>query len=181
MADVNKKTKLEKINDKFHECHGEENVIQLKKDNILRIGIKDADGNDTGEHLEFDLEDTGLLLRMNESDILHRKNVEYVKMQFAIIDKREDTKGKYLLSKNEEEKLRILNEFYKREMKALDLFLGKGGTRKILNGRNPYYTMYDDIGEIIAPILPKLELRSESIRDKIISKYGVKQEENVIK
>ena len=31
--------------------------IQLKKDNILRIGIKEADGTDTGNVLEFDVED----------------------------------------------------------------------------------------------------------------------------
>ena len=37
-------------------------VIQLKKDSILRIGIKAANGVDTGEHLEFDLEDIELLL-----------------------------------------------------------------------------------------------------------------------
>ena len=30
--------------------------IQLKKDNIIRIGIQDYNGNDTGNHLEFDLE-----------------------------------------------------------------------------------------------------------------------------
>ena len=34
-----------------------ENFIQLKKDSILKIGIKDNEGNDTGEHLEFDMED----------------------------------------------------------------------------------------------------------------------------
>ena len=30
--------------------------IQLKKDNIVRIGIKNYEGIDTGEYLEFDLE-----------------------------------------------------------------------------------------------------------------------------
>ena len=40
--------------------------IQLKKDNILRIGIKDTEGNDTGEHLEFDLEDIEFPLKINE-------------------------------------------------------------------------------------------------------------------
>jgi hypothetical protein len=48
--------------------------IQLKKDNILRIGIKDTKGNDTGEHLEFDLEDIELPLKLNESEMKHRKN-----------------------------------------------------------------------------------------------------------
>ena len=48
--------------------------IQIKKDDILRIGIKDANGIETGEHLEFDLEDIDLPLRINECEIRHKKN-----------------------------------------------------------------------------------------------------------
>ena len=47
-------------------------VIQLKKDNILRIGIKDSNGVDTGVHLEFDLEDIELHLRLNLCDVQHK-------------------------------------------------------------------------------------------------------------
>ena len=145
--------------------------IQLKKDNILRIGIKDTEGNDTGEHLEFDMEDIELPLRINQCEFQHRKNLQYLKTEFAIIEKKEDKKGKFILSWKEEEKIKIFQEFYKREMEALDLFLGKNGTKKILNGRNPYYSMYDDIGEILEPILPKLKLRTDDIISKIKNKY----------
>lgn len=155
-------------------------VIQLKKDNILRIGIKDSNGVDTGEHLEFDLEDIELPLRLNQCDIQHKKNLEFVKNQFIIIDKKEDKKGKFLLSWKEEEKLKVLQEFYKREMEALDLFLGKDGTKKLLNGRNPYYSMYEDINEILEPVLPKLKLRAENIIDKVRIKYESKNETGVL-
>ena len=155
--------------------------IQLKKDNILRIGIKDTEGNDTGEHLEFDLEDISLPLRLNECDAKHRKNLEYLKNQFVIIDKKEDKKGKFILSWKEEEKLKVLQEFYKREMEALDLFLGENGTKKLLNGRNPYYSMYDDINEMLEPIMPKLKLRADDIVNKIKQKYSNKvTEKNVL-
>lgn len=158
-----------------------ENFIQLKKDSILRIGIKDTDGNDTGEHLEFDLEDIALPLRLNECDAKHRKNVEYLKNQFVIIDKKEDKKGKFILSWKEEEKLKVLQEFYKKEMEALDLFLGQDGTKKLLNGRNPYYSMYEDINEILEPIMPKLKLRADDIANKIKEKYSNKEtEKNVL-
>lgn len=53
--------------------------IQLKKDNILKIGIKDSNGNETGEHLEFDLEDIDLPLRINQCDIEHRKNLSWLR------------------------------------------------------------------------------------------------------
>lgn len=160
-----------------------ENFIQLKKDSILRIGIKDSDGNDIGEHLEFDMEDINLALRLNECDEKHRKNLEFLRNQFIIIDKKEDKKGKKILSWKEEEKLKVLQEFYKREMEALDLFLGENGTKKLLNGRNPYYSMYEDINDILKPILPKLKLRADDIAKKIKDKYSNanNQEKNVLK
>ena len=160
-----------------------ENFIQLKKDSILRIGIKDSDGNDTGEHLEFDMEDINLALRLNECDERHRKNLEFLRNQFIIIDKKEDKKGKKILSWKEEEKLKVLQEFYKREMEALDLFLGENGTKKLLNGRNPYYSMYEDINDMLKPILPKLKLRADDIAKKIKDKYSNvnNQEKNVLK
>jgi len=148
--------------------------IQLKKDNILRIGIQDMNGLDTGEYLEFDLEDIELPLRINECEAKHRKNLDFLRNQFLIIDKKEDKKGKFILSWKEEEKLKALKEFYKREMEALDLFLGQNGTRKLLNGRNPYYSMYEDINEMLEPILPKLKLKADDIANKIKNKYGKK-------
>ena len=155
--------------------------IQLKKDNILKIGIKDIEGNDTGEHLEFDMEDIELPLRLNECEARHRKNLEFLKMQFVIIDKKEDKKGKFILSWKEEEKLKILQEFYKREMEALDLFLGQNGTNKLLNGRKPYYSMYEDINDMLVPILPKLKLKADDIANKIKEKYSNKAtEKNVL-
>lgn len=156
----------------------EENFIQLKKDNILKIGIKDSEGNDTGEHLEFDLEDIELPLKLNQCDAKHKKNLVDLQNRYKIIDNQEDKKGKFILSWKEEEKIKALKEFYEKEMEALDLFLGKGGTKKLLNGRNPYISMYNDIAEIIEPILPKLKVRSEDIKNKIVSKYGKAQEEN---
>jgi hypothetical protein len=155
--------------------------IQLKKDNILRIGIKDIEGNDTGEHLEFDMEDIELPLRLNECEARHRKNLEFLKMQFVVIDKKEDKKGKFILSWKEEEKLKVLQEFYKREMEALDLFLGQNGTNKLLNGRKPYYSMYEDINDMLVPILPKLKLKADDIANKIKEKYSNKAtEKNVL-
>lgn len=155
--------------------------IQLKKDNILRFGIQDADGVDTGEFLEFDLEDIELPLKINEAEARHRKNIEYVRNQFIIIDKKEDKKGKFLLSWKEEEKLKILNEYYKRETEALEIFLGVGAVNKLLNGRKPYFSMYDDINDMLAPILPKIEVRADNIINKIKSKYKNVQEKDVLK
>ena len=155
-----------------------ENFIQLKKDNIIRIGIKDSKGNDTGEHLEFDLEDIELPLKYQECIEMHKKNVKFLKTQFIIINKKEDHKGKKLLSYNEEEKIKAVSEFYKKEIEALDLFLGEGGTLKLLNGRQPYYSMYDDINEMLEPVLPIIKKGFDSIENKIKDKYKIDNKES---
>lgn len=152
-----------------------ENFIQLKKDNILKIGIKTSDGVDTGEHLEFDMEDIELPLRLNQSELEHKKNVQNLKMQIMVIDKKQDKKGKQMLSWKEEEKIKAYKDFYNKEMKALDLFLGEGGTLKLLNGRKPYYSMYEDIGEITEPIMPLIKQRTDNIISNIKEKYANKQ------
>ena len=160
----------------------QENFIQLKKDNILKIGIKTFDGKATGEYLEFDLEDIDLALRLNECEKRHKNNIKNLKYQYIIIDKKQDKKGKNLVSWKEEEKLKALKKFYEEEEKALDLFLGKNGTKKILNGRKPYYSMYEDISEILEPILPKLKIRVDDITAKIEEKYSkINNESNVLK
>lgn len=154
-----------------------ENFIQLKKDNILKIGIKTADGQDTGERLEFDMEDIDLPLRLNECEAQHRKNINDLKMKMLLIDKKEDKKGKKILSWKEEEKIKLFKEFYEKEMESLDLFLGKGGTAKLLNGRSPYYSMYEDISEMLEPILPLLKQSTDDIINKVKEKYSNKKED----
>lgn len=155
-----------------------EDFIHLKKNNLIRIGIKDQDGNDTGKFLTFDLEDIELPLRYQNMFEEHKKNQSYARHQFIIIDKREDVNGKKLLSRNEEEKIKVINEFYKREMQALDMFLGEGKTQMILDimGRRPYLTMFDDIGEAIEPISKILEKNMKTTEDMIKEKYKIEDE-----
>lgn len=157
-----------------------DNYIQLKKDNILRIGIKDSDGNPTGEHLEFDLDDIEIPVKYNDAIFRHNKNIEYLQTQFVLIDKKQDKKGKGLLSSNDRERLAVTKEFYKREIEALDLFLGENGTKKLLNGRSPYYEMFDEFSEILEPIMPLLDTKVEDIKNKIKSKYSNEEEENTL-
>lgn len=152
--------------------------IQLKKDNLVHITIKDQFGNDTGKELVFDLEDIELPLKYQQMLEEHEKNIKYVRNQFIIIEKREDIKGKKLLSKNEEDKIKILKEFYIREMQALDLFLGEGSTQMILDimKRKPYLTMFDDIGEALTPIEKIFNQNIELTEKTIKEKYKIKDE-----
>ena len=162
----------------------EENFIQLKKDNILRIGIKDSDGNDTGEHLEFDMESIEYPLKLDKCFTMHKQNIADLNSYLTIIDKKygnQKSNDKYLLSKKEKEEYECFKKFFEKEMEAIDLFIGKGGSKKLLNGRDPYYSFFNDFTDMIAPILSKLKIRVQDIKNKIESKYKIEEEKNVLK
>lgn len=151
--------------------------IQLQKNNILKFEIVTSDGESTGNYITFDLEDIELPLKINQCEEMHRKNLMFLQEKMIILEKQEDKKGRFLLSWKDEEKIRIFREFYKKEQEALDLFLGKGGTEKLLNGRNPYYTMYEDISASLEPILPQIKVNVEGIKNKIKNKYNIENED----
>lgn len=152
--------------------------IKERKD-IFRLGIMDEEGNivkdEKGKEvcLEFDLADIELPIRynrcINEVNNAKRK----LKNQLIIIDKKQDHKGKQMLSANEEAKAKALQLFYKEMENAMDLFLGKGGTRKYLNGRNPYWTMFEDLSEALEPHMGKMQLTITDMTERIKSKYKV--------
>ena len=150
-----------------------DNFIKLNKDNVLRLGIKTSDGKDTGECLEFDLEDIELPLKYQELLEEDKKNKGQLRNQMLIIDKRQDVKGKKLMSKKEEDKIKALNEFFKKEAKIYNMFLGENGVEKLLNGRKLGWTSLQEIDEIISKqITPYLDLSMESITKKVKEKYS---------
>ena len=158
-----------------------DNFIQLNGDNILRLGIRTIDGEDTGEELVFDLEDIELPLRYQELLEQEKKNRQNLKNQMLIIEKREDVKGKKLLSKNEEDKIKALTDFFKKESEVLNMFLGDNGVEKLLNGRKLGWTSLQEINEIIEKqIAPHLEVNMQDISKKIKEKYKVSEETEVL-
>ena len=155
--------------------------IGLKNENILKLEIVDEKGNSTGEFLEFDLEDIELPFKYQEIIERLKKSRIKIKNQFSIIDKKEDHKGKKLLSSNEEAKLRALNDFYKEQAEIYNIFLGENGVEKLLHGRKMRWTTLMEIDEIIEKqIAPKLNVTMEDITKKIKSKYSNKEEDNVL-
>lgn len=150
-----------------------DNFIQLSKGNVLTLKIKTVEGKETGEFLEFDLEDIELPLRYQELLEKDKKNKENLRNQFLIIDRRQDVKGKKLFSRNEEDKIKALNEFFKKEAEIYNMFLGERGVEKLLNGRKLGWTTLDEIDKIIkGQIEPHLNLTMDSITNKIKEKYS---------
>lgn len=150
-----------------------DNFIKLNKDDILRLEIVTSDGEKTGNYLEFNLEDIELPLKYQELLEKDEKNKKNLRNQLLIIEKRQDVKGKKLLSKNQEDEIKALNDFFKKEKDIYDLFLGKGGFDKLLNGRAMTWTVFEEIDELIVnQILPHLDLSMTRIQDKVKEKYS---------
>lgn len=155
--------------------------IGLKNENILKLEIVNEIGESTGNYLEFDLEDITLPFKYQEILDRLKKSREKIKNQFAIINKQQDHKGKKLMSSNEEEKLKALNNFYKEQVEIYNIFLGENGVQKLLNGRKLRWTTLSEIDELIEKqIAPQLDLTMEDITKKIKSKYSNKKEDNVL-
>lgn len=155
--------------------------IGLKNENLLKLEIVDEMGNSTGEFLEFDLEDIELPFKYQEIIERLKKSRQNLKNQFAIIEKKQDHKGKKLLSFNEEAKLKALTKFYKEQEEIYNIFLGKDGVKKLLNGRNLRWTTLSEIDELIEKqIAPQLNFTMDDITKKIKSKYSNKKEDNVL-
>lgn len=155
--------------------------IQLKPSSVKRFGIKTADGLDTGEYIEIDIEDIELPKKAEISHKKHAENVRELKNKQLIISKKEDHKGKdELYSDNEKALIEAIQDFYKKEEEAIDEVIGKGATKKLLNGRNPYITMYEDINEYLEQIIPVLQENQTNIIEQIKAKYGKEEEDNIL-
>ena len=150
-----------------------DNVIKLNESDVLTLKIETSDGKDTGECLIFDLGDIELPLRYQELIEKDKKNKENLRNQMLIIDKREDVKGKKLLSKNEEDKIRAINNFFMKEIEVYNMFLGPRGVEKLLNGRKFTWTTLQEIDDIIEKqISPYIDINMKKITDKVKAKYS---------
>jgi hypothetical protein len=159
-----------------------DNVIKLNKSDVLTLKIVTNEGEETGEKLVFDLEDIELPLKYQELAEKDKKNKEQLRNQMLIIDKRQDVKGKKLMSKNEEDKIKALNDFFKKEIEVYNIFLGENGVQKLLNGRKLGWTTLQEIDEIIEKqIVPYIDITMDKITEKVKEKYGqaVKKSEEI--
>lgn len=156
-------------------------MIKLKKDNVLREQVYDVNGNEIGFEFVFDMEDIELPLRIDQAYYEHRKNLQSIKNQMRIIEKKEERKSDGILTWKQRQELLAYKEYYEKDIKAMDMIIGEGKTREFLKAvkRKPYYSMFDDICELLEPLMPKLKNITEDITQKIKDKYD-KKEENTL-
>lgn len=156
--------------------------IQLKKrDSIKRFGIRTTDGEDTGEYIEFDMEDLDLPIKANQCQLSHVENYNNLKKELEEANQKSDEKGEHeIISEKEKATIEALKRFYEAEEKALDGFIGKGATKKLLGNGEPYLTMYDDINDYLKQILPTIKDAEKSLESRIKDKYGIEKEDNIL-
>jgi len=155
-------------------------TIKLEKDNILRIGILDSENNDTGEFLEFDLEDTELALRYKNMLEKEERNIKWINTQLKDIRGKADVKGKYM-TKNQEDEFKVWNEFYKREKEIFDMFLGEGGCDKLLGHKKFGWNAPKKINKIITEqIRPYLEKQMDIIANEVEDMFKDTDKGNVM-
>lgn len=160
----------------------EDKIIKLNKDERLKLKIYTENGEYTGNDLIFDLDDIELPLKYQEMAEKDKKNKEWLRNQFTIINKKEDHKGNKMMSANEEAKFKALESFFKKEEEIYNMFLGENGVKKLLNGKKLGWTTLENIDKLIEEqILPYLTINWESIEDKIKRKYEeTKNKENIL-
>lgn len=158
---------------------GNDNYIQLKKnEDVLTLKIRDEEGNETGEFLQFDLTDIELPIIYQELIEKDKKARMDLNNQLIIIDKKQDHKGKKLLSSKEEARVKATLDFFRKEEEIYNMFLGKDGVKKLLNGNKLSLSYLDLIDEIISKqILPQLKINAENINTKIKKKYSAKKDD----
>ena len=121
--------------------------------------------------MEFNLDDIEIIDKYSKCLELLNKASDSLKKKIVIINKKQDSKGKNeLISKNTKDKMDAYKQYYKETEEAFDLFLGKGGINKIF-GEERYLDMYDDLAEMLKPILPLLKVNVENMEKKIKDKY----------
>lgn len=148
------------------------NTIQLKKKDVVRFRILDENGQPTGEDLAFDLGDIELPIRLQEMVEEEKLNRAKYKNKLLVIDKKQDHKGKKLLSSNQEERIKALQDFFKEEVRIYNMFLGENGVEKLLYGRKISWDTLDEINAIISEVvLPKLDLSLNNMKDRIKERY----------
>ena len=160
----------------------EKKYIKLNNsDDVLRLHIQTKDGKETGEYLEFDMEDVDLLdnLQKMQDDII--KNRNWLKNQFTIIEKKQDfTPKNKLMSNNEKMKYDAYKSFLRKQKEIFNIFLGENGVEKLLYGRKFEWNTMEEIEEIVAKqIYPQLNITFENIKNKIKQNYKVSNQEEI--
>lgn len=161
----------------------EKKFIQLNDNkDVLKLWIKTKDGKETGDFLEFNLEDIELLDTLQRMNDETNKNYQWIKSQITIIEKKQDFKKKNkIMTNNEEMKYNAIKQYYKKQKDIFNMFLGENGVEKLLYGRKFDWETLEEVNNIIKnQISPQLNITMDNITNKIKNKYKIEMKNDDI-
>lgn len=129
--------------------------------------------NDNGDCIEIDVLDLQFPLDFQKCYEKIVKIEQSAKAQELIINKKTDKDGD-IMSKNQEEYMRMMNEKYKEMRVVLDDLFGEGASQKIFGNRN-WLTMYHEFFSALVPILEQAGMTATRTFDAIKEKYGTQE------
>lgn len=154
----------------------EKKFIQIEENkDVLKLWIKTKNGKETGDFLEFNLEDIELLDTLQKMNDETNKNYQWINNQITIIDKKQDFKKKNkIMTNNEEMKYNAIKQYYKKQKDIFNMFLGENGVEKLLYGRKFDWETLEEVSNIIKnQISPQLNVTMDNITNKIKNKYKI--------
>lgn len=147
--------------------------VGLKNTGILEVELVNFKGEPTGEKLVFDTLDIELPFKLQEMFEKHEGNIKKLQADKILLDKKKytATKKKSMFTQKQEDEFKLMKDFYNKEMETMDIFLGENGCKKMLNGRKPYLTMFNDITDALEPVMKEIVKDMNDIRKTITNKY----------
>lgn len=155
--------------------------IRVKSANEYEIEV-----NDRGDVIVFDVSDTSLTTRLYKMfEDVDKMTADYA-AQALVIDNRPDEplhtthqvdaegnpgEERVLITRNQVEGAKLIEDFYAQSRTALDIFLGEGACQKIFGDKN-YLTMFDDLIEQLQPHFEKMGLDAEKMRHSAAAKHA---------
>lgn len=141
--------------------------------------------NDNGDTISFDTADTSLTSRMVSAfERINQLEKEFQEKAKAI-DARQDepystieninadgeVENTTLVTKNQYDGAKLIDEYYTASRAALDTFLGYGACQKIFGGKN-YYSMFDDLSEQLKPHFEKIGIDAQKLKTNAVEKHA---------
>lgn len=128
--------------------------------------------NDEGDYIEIDTLDFEFPLRYQKCYEQVIKIENKMRAEKAIIEKKTDKKKKnHLLSQNDEEVIKMMNERYTEMRKVIDDLFGEGTSLKVFGTHN-WITMFHEFFDALTPFMAEAGINDEKTYDAIMAKYG---------
>ena len=128
--------------------------------------------NGKGETITVDVMSLDFPLRFQKAYESILKIENKAKAEELIISKKQDHKSDHdILSSNEKERIKMMNDRFNEMRAVIDDLFGEGASKKIFGDYN-WVTMFHEFFDAITPVLKEAGMKADSVYESIEKKYG---------